>query len=415
MSFKKSKLDLLIRVRYQNPLPAPPCPPKLLNIPTDPSRYAKPEFTDAIANETPLPMVVDAEMGMPLDLGQWECLWQENGDDSELNPDPNDLPKLDPKDEFLLGDPASGAPYTNGHASGPATPTPITPANVTWLRRTEYISREQRPAHAHELKMVVEPQIDVSRAAQIRQIEASFAAASEADEDLSRLRHPNKPNVTAVDSYDVLPDAEIWANTYDLFRFSERPGDRPPDVEDPRLDCAILRPMESDGEHFLAYYLTKDDESALEFKRRRLDPPSEPHDPVHFQFERDYELRKIEREVPNEFLLVLDEGTGEENLYGDVSETPTRPKGAYYKNIERKMMLKRKRQNIHEAYADKWDVVRVTHQPMPPDDEAEWKEAAAEVNNPQFLNQLMDRDAEGEVDESHATNGDGGLDVVGGA
>jgi hypothetical protein len=40
-------------------------------------------------------------------------------------------------------------------------------------------------------------------------------------------------------------------------------------VEDPRLDCAILRPMESDGDHFLAYHLTKDDESALEFKERR--------------------------------------------------------------------------------------------------------------------------------------------------
>lgn len=27
--------------------------------------------------------------------------------------------------------------------------------------------------------------------------------------------------------------------------------------------------MESDGDHFLAYYITKDDESALEFKERR--------------------------------------------------------------------------------------------------------------------------------------------------
>jgi hypothetical protein len=27
-------------------------------------------------------MVVDAEMGMPLDLGRWDCLWQEEADDS---------------------------------------------------------------------------------------------------------------------------------------------------------------------------------------------------------------------------------------------------------------------------------------------------------------------------------------------
>jgi RNA polymerase II-associated factor 1 len=41
-------------------------------------------------------------------------------------------------------------------------------------------------------------------------------------------------------------------------------------VDDPRLDCAMLRPMEADGDHFLTYYLTKDDESAAEFKARRL-------------------------------------------------------------------------------------------------------------------------------------------------
>ena len=73
--------------------------------------------------------------------------------------------------------------------------------------------------------------VDVSRSAQIRDIEASFNATESFD--LSTLRHPNKPDVTAVDSYDVFPDAEIWANAYDLFRFSERPGERPPDVSHP--------------------------------------------------------------------------------------------------------------------------------------------------------------------------------------
>lgn len=116
--------------------------------------------------------------------------------------------------------------------------------------------------------------IDISRGAQIRHIESSFAAGASADGALDQLRHPNKPGVHAVESYELLPDADIWANTYDLFRFSERPGDRPAEADDFRLDCAILRPMESDGEHFLAYYLTRDDEGAMEFKRRRLDGTS---------------------------------------------------------------------------------------------------------------------------------------------
>ena len=39
--------------------------------------------------------------------------------------------------------------------------------------------------------------------------------------------------------------------------------------------------MESDGDHFLAYYLTKDDESALEFKERRINgaPPALEEEP----------------------------------------------------------------------------------------------------------------------------------------
>lgn len=43
--------------------------------------------------------------------------------------------------------------------------------------------------------------------------------------------------------------------------------------DDPRLDCAVLRPMESEGDHFLAYYLTKEDQTAVEFKRARLARP----------------------------------------------------------------------------------------------------------------------------------------------
>lgn len=41
-------------------------------------------------------------------------------------------------------------------------------------------------------------------------------------------------------------------------------------VDDPRLDCAILRPMKSDHDSFLAYYLTQDDDSALKFKETRF-------------------------------------------------------------------------------------------------------------------------------------------------
>jgi len=411
MSFKKSKLDLLVRVRYSNPLPAPPCPPKLLDVPTDPMRYARPEFLDDIAADTPLPMIVDGDLGMPLDLSRWECLWEENGDDSELNPDPENLPKLDPKDQFLLTDPSTSAPYTsNGFISSGSTPsTPHVVPHVPWLRKTEYLSREgvTRNSLSQDAKRNMDVPVDISRPAQIRDIEASFSVAE--NFDLSSLKHPNKPNVTAVDSYEIFPDAEIWANAYDLFRFSERPGERPTDVEDPRLDCAILRPMESDGDHFLAYYLTKEDDTAIEFKRARLarspDAPEE-EEATPFHFVRDYETVKVEQEVPNEFLLVLDDGDAEvqDEDAGDSKPKEPRTKGAYYKNIERKMLLKKKRVNAYEAYHDKWDVIKISHVPMDLEERTEREEALAEVLDPMYLLSRGDADAEGEVDEA-VTNG----------
>ena len=78
-------------------------------------------------------------------------------------------------------------------------------------------------------KNLAEASVDISRTAQIRDIEASFDACA-TNFDLATLKHPTKPNVTAVDSYEIFPNVEIWANTYDLFKFSERPGERAPDV-----------------------------------------------------------------------------------------------------------------------------------------------------------------------------------------
>ena len=111
-------------------------------------------------------MVVDAECGMPLDLGKWEALWEDGADDhgtyapthrrvcllpdaspmfppffTALNPDPQNPPLLDPKDQALLLDPTGSAlDYGRHHGHGGGTP-PIA-ANVSWLRRTEYISRD---------------------------------------------------------------------------------------------------------------------------------------------------------------------------------------------------------------------------------------------------------------------------------
>lgn len=132
-----------------------------------------------------------------------------------------------------------------------------------------------------------------------------------------------------------------------------------------------MRPMESDGDHFLSYYLTQKDEDAIRFKQSRIEhmqqclaenlDDDELENPVSvrilqngrvvdkisqvtpFHFVRDYETVKVEQEVPNEFLLLFD----------DDSQPPT----ANYKNIERKIILKKKRVNVSSGFPSSLNAV----------------------------------------------------------
>jgi RNA polymerase II-associated factor 1 len=183
--------------------------------------------------------------------------------------------------------------------------------------------------------------------------------------------------------------------------------------------------MESDGDHFLAYYLTKDDESAFTFKDRRFVPqlPTTPEEresaeSTAFHFVRDYETVKVEQDVPNEFLLVLDDGD-EAEVKSPAPETARRVKGAYYKNIERKMNLKKKRVivrfihclllsfinaplKVHEIYDQKWDVIHIRHGAMDKEEEAEREELLAEITDPDYL---LGRDADGEPEAEFDADG----------
>lgn len=73
-----SKLDLLVRVRFENPLPDLPFPPKLLNVSTDIQRLGEPSYLNQLASTTQFPMLVDSEMGMPIDLNAFDGVWDGN-------------------------------------------------------------------------------------------------------------------------------------------------------------------------------------------------------------------------------------------------------------------------------------------------------------------------------------------------
>ena len=61
--------DYIARIRYENKLPPPPGPPKLLDIPTEGlAYYASPAFASRLARQQPLNIEADAFLGMPIDL-----------------------------------------------------------------------------------------------------------------------------------------------------------------------------------------------------------------------------------------------------------------------------------------------------------------------------------------------------------
>jgi RNA polymerase II-associated factor 1 len=72
----------IARIRYQNPLPPPLFPPKLLNIPTPIDHYTTPEYTSTLAQQQPQNIDIDVEGGMPLDLAIIPGLFE--GDESGI-------------------------------------------------------------------------------------------------------------------------------------------------------------------------------------------------------------------------------------------------------------------------------------------------------------------------------------------
>ncbi|KAL7422784.1 hypothetical protein Q5752_002079 [Cryptotrichosporon argae] len=233
--------DLLVRVRFQNPIPQPPFPPKLFTVPTDIHRLGEPSYLDQLASNAPLPMLVDSEMGMPLDLNAYEGVW--DGNDASLNPTLDPAKVTNPIDIALL------APLKARDADGAAK---VKAEEVSWMRNSSYIQRKTTAARRKELADAERAEIvDASEAAQVAAIDKSFSDVR--DQKVEDIRHPDakRKHLRVVDTYDILPDDEAFANLYCIFRFPERPStattlNMTGTVSDQRLKTALLQSTATD-------------------------------------------------------------------------------------------------------------------------------------------------------------------------
>lgn len=252
--------DYIARVRFDNSLPPPSLPPKLLDIPGTGlagGEYTSAAYASKLAKEQPLNIEADAELGMPIDLVGIPGVF--DGDERAIMARPGPQ-KLDPADKELLK-PLSAL----GKGAGAA-------GSVSFLRRTEYTS-SQGPQQFSSSKDLLRLRNDQKRRRTstnkedpiniIRNVVKGFdiaypkdaykgeentasirgAAITEAEAKAwSNPKHPSNPDLELLDSYPVLPDLDALPSTacFLVTKFITNPV-ASSNTYDTRLDAAILR------------------------------------------------------------------------------------------------------------------------------------------------------------------------------
>lgn len=366
--------DYIARIRYNNSLPVPIGPPKLLDIPnTAFAQYTDTSFASQLARAEPVNIEADSELGMPLDLVHISRVFE--GDDSMLRPlDP--VPAVDPRDRLLLRPAASlGKPTTRTATGG---------SNVSFLRRTEYISAEQsrssfksttsgqlvaipaknrrtqqRPEDTDPVRIlaavmkgfdVANPNPDAS--ADALQLAAGDKAAANAERNWKELKHPNKPGLKALETFPLLPHLEGTSDTggYMVFKFQTAPTEDERDGHrDVRIDMSLFQPVDqpaADPEDpqeqrrdTFDFYIPDSEETAEAVKRKfTFDEDLNEEEEFRYNYVRRYETKDSHQPVkfdqqPEEVALCLHQG--DEN----------KPRGAYFYPIISRFTIRPKRKN----------------------------------------------------------------------
>ncbi|KAF8250921.1 hypothetical protein K440DRAFT_616566 [Wilcoxina mikolae CBS 423.85] len=361
--------DYIARIRYNNSLPAPAGPPKLLDIPNNAfAQYTDTSFASQLARSEPINIEVDSELGMPLDLVHVPRVFE--GDDSILRPlDPQ--PPIDPRDRALLRNAAS--------LGKPTTRTPTGGSNVSFLRRTEYISAEQsRSSFKSTTSMQLVAIPNKNRRSQLRpedsdpvrilaavmkgfdvanpsddgnqnQFAQGDKAAANAERNWKELKHPNKPGVKAVETFPLLPHLEGASDTggYMVFKFQTTPTEQDADGDrDVRVDMSLFQPVDvtteemdeqEDRREWFDFYIPESANTANAVKRKfTYEDDADDDDEFRYKYVRRYETKNHRSatavdQQPDEVALCLH--PGDEN----------QPRAAYFYPIMARYTLRPKR------------------------------------------------------------------------
>ncbi|RFU79040.1 rna polymerase ii-associated [Trichoderma arundinaceum] len=235
--------DFIARIRFSNALPPPPNPPKLLDIPNTglaSGQYTTPGFASRLAREQPLNIEADAELGMPLDLVGMPGVF--DGDERSIQASSQPL-AVHPHDRALLRPIAAlGKPK-------------VAEANVSFLRRTEYISslvpkrleaNHPRALLAKTRRPVKRPEAAADSPQVIkRKIDKGFELAEQDLLDPKRIKHPTKKHLKLVDALPLLPDLDAFPDSgaYVTIKFLTNPVSSSSEYDN-RLRSGLFRPID---------------------------------------------------------------------------------------------------------------------------------------------------------------------------
>jgi len=290
---KKLGQDFAWKLRYQNTLPSQPFEPKLVDFPFAVDRDYRYNPT-SLYDTAPLPLYHVQDLNF-LKMGLFDL------------PDSGNV-RLDEKDRLLLAKPATNEKKDRKIVSAPR-PT------VPWLRRTEYISSEQKrsgiqptlSASSRDLRVSTED----SRESLIFAINRSF----DFDDNLENLRHPTNKKLRAVESMPCFPDFELWPTEYSHAVFDTHPtgangsNAAQSELEDVQAQESILKEMSNprSKQSFVSFYIpTRDSAGKIVHRQRAQDQELDDEDLGSYDYAhlRDFDT-EMKQDTQNRTLFLL--------------------------------------------------------------------------------------------------------------
>ncbi|KAH9643775.1 hypothetical protein HF086_002273 [Spodoptera exigua] len=249
--------ELVTRVKYCNTLPDIPFDLKFITYPFPSTRFIQYNPTSLEKNYR-YEVLTEHDLGVHIDLINRDIY---QGDGNAV---------LDPADEKLLEDDIltpQDSKRSRHHAK-----------NVSWLRRSEYISTEQtrfQPQSMEKVeakvgynvkKIFSEETLYMDRESQIKAIEKTFE-----DNKKPIEKHYSKPGVTPVEIMEVFPDFDMWKYpcAQVIFDSDPAPADKNIAGQIEAMSQAMIRGvMDESGEQFVAYCLPT--EETIQKRRRDI-------------------------------------------------------------------------------------------------------------------------------------------------